>query len=355
MQARLARLRSRLQKEDLDALLISSLPNVRYLTRFTGSNANCIVTRRQAFFITDSRYTQQSSQEVRGFRRIIAPGGLHDAVSELGLLARCKTVGFEAEAVTYAQFVRLKKLFPRLRLRATKNLVEELSLSKEPGELASIRRAIGITDDVYRDVLDMLKPGIAERVIAAEISYLHKKYGAEHDAFDPIVACGPRGAIPHARPTSRKIRNGELLIMDFGCVVKGYGSDLTRTVCVGRATRHQQKLYAVVLGAQRAAIDAIRPGLQARQLDDIARQYIARAGLAKYFTHALGHGLGLRPHERPRIGPASNDVLQKGNVITIEPGIYIPGYGGIRIEDDVLLTRTGCRVLTKATNELITV
>lgn len=355
MQARLVRLRNRMRERGLDALVVSSLPNIRYLTGFSGSNALCIVTRRKAFFLTDSRYRQQSREEVIGYVRHVATAGLFDTTAELHLLSGYSAVGFEAHAVSYAQFRRLKRLVPGIHLKSTEDFVEDIAVCKDAGELSKISRAVRITDRVYGEVLQILTPGVSERDVAAEISYLHRKYGADGEAFEPIVAGGPRAALPHARPTARKFRRGETLVLDLGCVVEGYGSDLTRTVSIGSAPRRARSLYAAVLSAQNAAINAARPGLRARDLDGIARSAIVSAGYGKFFTHSLGHGLGLRVHERPWIAPKSVDVLAPGNVITIEPGIYIPGYGGIRIEDDVVITRTGCRVLTKAPKDFCVV
>jgi Xaa-Pro aminopeptidase len=351
MHLRLNRLRSALNEQGLDAFLVSSLPNIRYLTGFTGSNALCVVTRHRAIALTDSRYILQSREEIRHFTRIITRRDFAETASERKLLQGCSRVGFESEVMPYSQFRLWRKFLPGRRLVPTSHLVENISQAKESGELACIRAAIRISDQVFHDILPLITPGLSESDLAAEISYRQRRYGAEQDAFDVIVASGVRSALPHARPTSKKIRAGELLILDFGCVVGGYSSDLTRTVCVGKASRKAHEVYAVVLEAQRRAIAAARAGMAASELDAVARRSIGAAGYGRYFTHSLGHGLGLRVHEPPRVSALSKETLKESSVVTIEPGVYIPGYGGVRIEDDVLLTAGGCRVLTKAPKE----
>jgi Xaa-Pro aminopeptidase len=352
--SRLSRLRARLREEQVDALVISLIPNVRYLTDFTGSHGIAVVTASGAWFLTDSRYRVQCVQEVRGFKRIISSRDLFETIVSDKLLAGCRRVAFESESVTYAQYVRFRGLLRRAILVPSRNIVESLTIAKEPCELEAIRRAVAISDRVFADLLGLVKPGVTERELSAEISYRHRRHGAEGDAFEPIVASGVRGALPHARASAKRIRTGEFVTLDFGCTVQGYCSDLTRTVALGRIAAEQRRVYATVLAAQREALDAARSGMKARDLDAIARARIAAAGFGKYFTHSLGHGLGLRIHERPRISSLSSEQLQVGSVVTIEPGIYIPGHCGVRIEDDIVLTSSGCTVLTGAPKELLT-
>ena len=353
VRSRIARLRQKMREEGLDAFLVSSLPNIRYLSNFSGSNALCIVRAGQAVLATDSRYREQSREEVRGFTRTIASGGLAEAVSRKGLLSGCRSVGFEASHVTYAQYRNLKKLFPRVSFRSTSDFVESISRVKDEMEIDCIQQAVDISDTTFKDVIRKIKAGITELDIAAEISYLQKKHGGEGDAFDAIVASGVRGALPHARPTSKRITGGEFITMDFGCTIHGYSSDLTRTVALGRISRKRKEIYDTVLEAQCEAVAAARGGIRARDLDAVARNRIRARGYNAFFTHSLGHGLGLHVHERPRISSSSEDRLIAGNVITIEPGVYIPGFGGVRIEDDVLLHDSGCRVLNASPKELI--
>jgi len=351
---RVERIRRKLKERHLDALVISSLPHIRYLTKFSGSNALCIIKARDAHFITDPRYALQSSTEVKGFGRTITATGLLEAAAKKNLLSGCRYAGFESHYVSYAQYRTMRKLFPRVSLTPMTELVEEGALVKDHGEIALMRRAIRISDRTFHDVLKLIRPGVREFEIAAEISYLQRKYGADRDAFDAIIASGKRGCLPHARPSRKRIKKGELVTLDFGCCVDGYNSDITRTIAVGRIPRRAREMYAVVLEAQLAAVDAAKGGMLGKELDGVARARIKSLGYGKYFTHGLGHGLGLLVHERPRLSAISKERLLAGSVVTIEPGVYIPGYGGVRIEDDVLLTPTGCRVLTRSPKELIT-
>jgi Xaa-Pro aminopeptidase len=346
-------LRSRMRENALDALIVTSLAAVRYLTGFSGSNALAVVTARSAYFVSDSRYRLQSAGEVRSFRRIIGRRGLLEDAAAARALRGCRTAGFESDALTFSQYRTLRKLFPGISFRATSGIVESLALVKDPEEIACIEQAASIADGVFSDVLPSIRAGATELDIASEISWLNRRRGGESDAFEVIVASGPRGALPHARPTARKIRKGEFVLLDFGSTVRGYSSDLTRTVALGRVPRRLREAYRAVLEANQTASAAARGGMAARTLDALARTSIRRSGFGRYFVHSLGHGLGLRVHERPAVSPLSRDVLEPGSVITIEPGVYIPGVGGVRIEDDVVIGETGCRLLTRSERDLI--
>ncbi len=352
---RIEQLQLELRRKHLNALVVSSLPNIRYLTGFSGSNALLIFGSRRCFFITDSRYTLQSKDEVRGWKRIITTRPLLEEASRKGLLAGCKRVGFESAHTSVAQYRLLRRLFRNVSFVETTSLVEDTVLCKEGAEVDSIRAAAKITDAVFREMTELITDGVTEGDVAAEISFRQKRMGAEGDSFEPIVASGPRSALPHARPTGKKIRRGEFVVLDFGCVKNGYNSDLTRTIAVGHVSRRMREMYQAVKEAQQAAIDAARGGMMASDLDAVARKHIESRGFGKYFTHALGHGLGLSVHEAPRISSLSKDRLRTASVVTIEPGVYIPGVGGVRIEDDIVLTDRGCRILTKSPKELIVV
>jgi Xaa-Pro aminopeptidase len=340
-------------REGLGAFIVSSLPNIRYLTGFSGSSGLCVVHKNEAFFLTDSRYIIQSRMEVKAWKRLIVADGLFDEVARRRLLKGCRRVGFESHALTYAQYRMLRKLVVGTSFVSTKDVVESIALVKDEKEIECIRTAVRISDRVFGDVLGFIRSGVAELEIAAEISYLHKKYGAEKDAFDPIVASGERGSLPHARASSKRIKNGEMITLDFGCTVRGYNSDITRTVAVGRASDRARKVYEAVRGAQLDAIHAARAGMLAKDLDGVARERIKKEGYGRYFNHSLGHGLGLQIHERPRVSFLSKERLVSGSVITIEPGVYIPGFGGVRIEDDIVLTLSGCEVLNAAPKEFL--
>ena len=350
---RLSRLRETIRNEKLDAFIVSSLPNVRYISGFTGSSGLCVVRESDAFFLTDSRYTLQSKLEVKSLKRIIAKHDLYEQISESNLLDSCCRVGFESHAVTYAQYRRLRRSTSGSSFVPTKDVVEAIAVVKEKDEIGYIRDAALISGRVFDDLLGSIKPGVAELDIAAEISYLHRKYGGERDAFEPIVASGVRGALPHARASSKRIKNGEFVTLDFGCTVRGYNSDITRTVAVGKISARARRIYDVVLTAQRDAIEAVKPGMWAKDLDSVARNRIKGEGYGRFFNHSLGHGLGLQVHECPRISSMSKERLVAGSVITIEPGVYIPEFGGVRIEDDILITVQGCTVLTESPRDLI--
>lgn len=352
-ERRLQEVRQRLEVSRLDALFISHLPHVRYLTDFTGSNGICIVTRRKQYFFTDSRYLDQAKAEIEGFEILISRDGLFEAVRKRSVLKGQRRVGFESQFVSVFAFNRLKGLFPATMFVPTRSVIEGIATIKDESEIKCIRRAAAISDNVFRKVLPVLKDGIAELDVAAEISYWHKRYGADGDAFNPIVASGVRGALPHARASAKKIKRGELVTLDFGCRLGGYNCDITRTVAVGRPINRARRIHRVVLDAQRKAIEAARGGMKARALDRIARRHIHEEGYGKYFCHSLGHGLGFELHEPLRLSAQSKDILIAGNVVTIEPGIYIPAFGGVRIEDDIVIRQNGCEVLTGAPKELI--
>lgn len=353
VSARLHALRAELIHSRLDALIVTFLPHVRYLTGFSGSNGICIVTKRQQSFLSDGRYRLQAKDEVQAFRIVITQGKFFDVAVEQNLLPKKGRIGFSPQYLTVAELRNLKKLLPRARFTQANGIVERLAAVKDDNELDYIKQAAAITDKVFERLLKILKPGMAELDVAAEIGYLHRTLGAEADAFEPIVASGTRGALPHARASHKKIKNGEMVTIDMGCRFQGYHSDLTRTVAVGRPGSRARNIYQIVLDAQRLAVEAAGSGISARALDAVARTFIKKKGYGRYFSHSLGHGLGLQVHELPRLSELSTDRLVAGNVVTIEPGIYIPGFGGVRIEDDVVIREGYAEVLNRSPKELI--
>ncbi|MBI2619657.1 MAG: aminopeptidase P family protein [Ignavibacteriales bacterium] len=350
---RLEAIRDRLHKLRLHALLITFLPHIRYLTGFSGTNGLCLILPRKQFFLTDGRYTTQAREEVRGFQILIAKKSLGEEAKKRGVLPSGARIGFEVEHMNVAELQNWKTLYPRMRFVPTRTVVEALCAVKDESEIDLIRRAVSISDDVFRKILDVLRPGISEMDVAAEIIYLHRKLGAEADAFEPIVASGFRGALPHARATGKSIKRGEMVTLDFGCRYRGYHSDLTRTVAVGKPTDRARRMYRIVREAQQRAVDSARSGMAAKDLDAVARKHITRAGFGRWFPHSLGHGLGIQVHEAPRVSASSKDVLKSGNVITIEPGVYVPSVGGVRIEDDVVIRNGFCEILNAASKELV--
>ena len=353
MKDRLRKMNLVLQERGIDGFLVTNLPSVRYLSGFSGSNGLCLVGRESSFFLTDFRYEEQSHKEVRGLRIAIAKDSLFKELGKRKLLRGMRRVGIEGNYLPVSEYQKLKKAHPRLRFVALADVVEGISAVKDEEEIDLIKKAVRISDKVFSEVLKSIRPGVRELEISAEISFLHKAHGAERDAFETIVASGPRGALPHGIASAKKIRKGEFVTLDFGCVYHGYCCDITRTVSVGEPSKKLREVYRVVAEAQMEAIEAVKPGMSAKDLDAVARRHIGRKGFGRFFRHSLGHGIGLQIHEPPRISPQSSYRLREGNVITIEPGIYLPGIGGVRIEDDVSIIDGKSVVLNKASKELV--
>ncbi len=337
----------------LHGLLVTSPPNVRYLTGFSGSNAVALVGKGDAVLISDARYREQLEAEVKGIRTIIARGSLFEELVRSRILSKGERIGFEAGSLPVSTYTKVRGILKRIRLVPTVSLVERVRTRKDESEINAIRQAARISDKVFGKILTILKPGIREQEVAAEISYWNRFYGADANAFDPIVASGVRGALPHGRATAKELKHGEMVTIDMGCRFGGYRSDLTRTVSLGRPRRDVKTLYRVVREAQERALALASPSMKASALDSIARSYIRKKGFGKFFPHALGHGLGLDIHEMPLVSAKGTDILEANTVITVEPGIYVPGVGGVRIEDDIVLREGGVEILTKSPKHLI--
>ncbi len=352
-QSRINALQDLLSGFRLDGFLVTKLSNIRYLTGFSGTNGICLITNSDAIFTSDSRYEQQASQEVSAASIHIGKGFLPEKLKELACLPDGENIGFEADSLPYGQFRKLKDLLPGVRWQPQEKLVEQLSISKSEEEIGSIQLAAEFTDKIFLQLIELIRPGTRECDIAAEILYRFKKMGADNSAFEPIVASGHRSALPHGVASEKEIEEGDLVILDFGCVVNGYASDLTRTVVVGKASDEQRRIYEVVRTAQQSAIQVIRAGISCSELDATARNVIREAGYGEYFGHALGHGLGLEVHGEPRIAAETDSSLPENAVITIEPGIYVPDLGGVRIEDDVVVRVDHAELLTHSSRDLI--
>jgi Xaa-Pro aminopeptidase len=362
-RSRIHRLRLSFSALHSDALLVTHLPNIRYLCGFTGSAAILLVENSSATLFTDSRYTLQARQEVHDASTAIAPHGLLRALGE-ALKARRGTIrlAFSPAQLTVAQKDTLQiAVGARLRWLAAPDLIERLRVVKDPAEIALMRQSARLISEVWTAAVRKLKPGISELAVAADIERSMKLQGASVPSFETIVASGPRSAWPHARPTPKLLRKNELVVLDQGAILRDYCSDMTRTVFLGRSSvgaragvrNKVRSLYDAVLEAQEAAIAAIRPGVSAASVDAAARKVFKRLGLERYFTHSTGHGLGLEIHEMPRLGRAEETLLEQGMVVTVEPGVYIERLGGIRIEDEVLVTSRGAEVLTSASREFL--
>lgn len=355
-QDRRVRAASLLGESKLDALYITSLSNIRYLTGFNGSNAALLLLRDgRATLFTDPRYTVQSKQQAN-CRIVIAKGPL--AKSVLGEIKRTgvRKIGFEADYLTVSDLKSLQKDLPgRVWIEPAAGLIERLRMVKDAGEIEKIRASVNVNSRALDAAMKRFKKGMTESELAAEIDYRNRKLGAEAPAFGTIVAAGARAALPHAHPGPVPIGTGMILI-DMGAFCDGYASDMTRMFYVGSADAKYKRVYGAVLEAQRAAIDAIKPGIPASAVDRAARGTLKKHGLDREFVHSTGHGLGLEIHEQPRIGrkqKTNETKLETGMAITVEPGVYIEGWGGIRIEDTVIVTAAGCDILTPSSKELI--
>ena len=367
--ARQKRLREQLASSGLDALLVSHLPNIRYLCGFTGSAGCLLVTETGSVFFTDVRYDTQARDEVKGAKVIIARKAVVNALGEWvggrGKRTKGWTIGIEAEHMTVAERKRLADLLPSgLRLRNAPALVERARMVKDDDELRLIRAAVRLGATLFERALAVLNLGVKESEVAAAMEYAARLMGAEAMSFPTIIASGARSALPHGRATEQAIAPGGFVVCDFGVILAGYCSDQTRTVWVGAASGAQEsgapekdarQAYEAVKEAQEAAIAAVRPGASVGEVDAAARKVLRKAGLGRYFTHSTGHGVGLEIHEAPRVAAGQKEVLQPGMVITIEPGVYFPGKWGVRIEDMVAVTEGGCEVLTPTGKEFLAI
>jgi Xaa-Pro aminopeptidase len=339
-----------LARRRLDLFLVSNLVNIRYLTGFTGSNALLLLFPKAAVLYTDGRYRIQAAEETECKVKVVQ-GSLIPRVAKS--LPRGR-LGFEAAHLTFDAYRTLKEHLPsKVAAMPVEGLVEEHRMVKSEAEVESMRRSAALAGKAFAQTLRHVYPGVRELDLAAELDYRMRRLGAESPAFETIVASGARSALPHASPTAKALGNGELLLIDMGAFLEGYASDMTRTVFLGAAGPKVRRLYGAVLEAQQAALEAVRDGTTTRSVDRAARQVLRRAGLERAFVHSTGHGLGLEIHESPRVARKTEARLKAGMAITIEPGVYLQGFGGIRIEDTVVVTRDGCEILTPTSKELI--
>jgi Xaa-Pro aminopeptidase len=357
---RLKSIRSQLDSANIDAFLISHLPNIRYLCGFTGSAGFLLVSDEQSILFTDSRYKWQAHDEVKGAKVVIARNSVLSAVAERlrshGKRAKKRTLGIEAEHLTVAERKRLSNMLPSgSRLRSAPALVERARMVKDSEELDHIRAAVQLGARLFDRAMHVLKPGVMETEVAAEMEYAARVAGAEAMSFPTIIASGARSALPHGRASRQTIAAGGFVVCDFGVILAGYCSDETRTVCVGEVSDQARNAYAAVKEAQEAAIAAVGPGISVGEVDAAARKVLRKAGLGRYFTHSTGHGVGLEIHEPPRVAVGQTEILKPGMVITIEPGIYFPGKWGVRIEDMVAVSESGCEVLTPTGKDFLAV
>jgi len=359
-KGRQKKLRTTLENSRIEALLVTHLSNIRYLCGFTGSAGALVVTPAKSVFFTDGRYTEQARAEVQGARVVIAHKSPLIAAGEWlaahGKKLRLQAIGIEGDDLTVAERTRLVQSLGRgFRLRQAPPLVEKARVVKDEDEIRLLRAAVTLGASLFDYALKAIRPGVKETEVAAEMEYAARRAGAEGMSFETIIASGPRSALPHGRASQAAIPSQGFVVCDFGVILAGYCSDMTRTVCVGQPSDKARRMYQAVREAQQAAIEAVRPGAGVTEVDRAARESLHKDGLGRYFTHSTGHGVGLEIHEAPRLAADQTDVLCPGMVVTIEPGVYLAGIGGVRIEDMVVVTENGCTVLTPTGKELITI
>ncbi|BDU50834.1 M24 family metallopeptidase [Haliovirga abyssi] len=350
------KLKELLENEKLDGIFITNMYNLRYFTGFSGTTGVALVTSKNRYFFTDFRYIQQANNQVvpKGFKVVKVERDSLETVKEYIKQDNVKTLGLEDLDMTLSAFSSVKKYFGDIEYKFLGEKLSGIRIVKDEIEIETIKKAISISDIAFTEILKDIKVGISEREIAAKLEYVMKINGAEDKSFETIVASGYRSAMPHGVASDKKIGNNEFITMDFGCYYNGYVSDMTRTVFVGdNLTDKHKEIYNTVLEAQLLAISKVKAGMKAKELDKIARDYITEKGYGENFGHGLGHGIGVEIHEAPGVSTRGEIILEENMTITIEPGIYVEGFGGVRIEDDVIVKKDGCIVMNKSPKDLI--
>lgn len=349
---RVKKVQEKLSKYNIDALLVTNMFNVRYLANFTGSTGLVVITKENAYFVTDFRYTEQAAAEAKGFEIIKNEGPIFEEVAKIVKNDKIEKLGFEQENVTYSIYNIINELIS-CELVPVTGLVEKLREVKTDDEIALIKEAIDITEKAYDYILGFVKPGVTEIEVANELDFYMRKEGAQGVSFDTIVASGVRSAMPHGVASDKVIEEGDMVTIDFGCYYNGYVSDMTRTFAVGDPGEELKEIYEIVYQANKKVNESAKAGMTGAELDAIARDYIAEHGYGPQFGHTLGHGIGLEVHEGPSLSFRNEDKLVVNNIVTNEPGIYVPGLGGVRIEDDLVIKENGVEVLMTTPKELI--
>lgn len=349
---RIKKLREKMESENLTAFFVTELKNIRYLSNFTGSAGAILVTMEKAYFITDFRYTSQASQQAEGFELRIHQTGINQEVYEILQAEKIQTVGIEAINMNVQQYLAIQDLFTA-QIKPTTAFVEELRQVKDDSEVELIQKACEITDQAFNHILTFIKPGVSEIEVANELERFLKSKGASAMSFETIVASGVRSSMPHGVASNKIIETGDVVTLDFGCYYQGYTSDMTRTIAVGSISEKMQEIYDIVLAAHQKVIEGAKAGMTGKEIDALARDYISEKGYGEYFGHSTGHGIGLDVHEMPAISWKNEQPIKIGMVITNEPGIYLPDIGGVRIEDDLLITDSGNESLNRSPKELI--
>lgn len=350
--SRLNKIRESMKKRKIEALLITSPYNLRYVSNFTGTTGLSLITLEKAYFVTDFRYTEQATAQAVGFEIVKNSGTIYEEVARLVEKDGIETLGFEQDFVSYSTFDLLEKIISS-ELIPVSDLVEELREVKDPKEIQTIKKACSISDAAFSYLLGVIKPGMSEIEVANLLDFHMRSLGATGVSFETIVASGVRSAMPHGVASEKLIETGDFVTIDFGCYYEGYVSDMTRTIAIGEPDAKLKEIYAITLEAQLKVIEAAKPGITGIELDAIARDHIASYGYGEAFGHSTGHGIGLEIHEGPNVSKLAKKKFVEGNVITNEPGIYLPGIGGVRIEDDLVITESGNEVIVHSPKELI--
>lgn len=345
-------IRESFSRFNIDSLLITNPFSRRYMTQFTGTAGIALITKEDALFITDFRYTEQATEQVKQFQIIEHKGPIEQEIKDQLKKLNVKRLGFESEHMTFHLYNKYDQLFD-VDLVPVNNVVETMRKVKTDEELSVLKQAAKIADDAFVHILNYIRPGTKEIDIAIELEYFMRQAGATAASFDIIVASGYRSSLPHGIASTKTIENGELVTLDFGALYNGYCSDITRTVAVGDVSDELKKIYDIVLEAQTRGVANIKPNMTGKEADSLTRDYITEQGYGQYFGHSTGHGIGLEVHEGPTLSPRSEEVLKPGMVVTVEPGIYIPDVGGCRIEDDIVITEDGNERLTNASKQFI--
>ncbi|MCJ1908831.1 MULTISPECIES: M24 family metallopeptidase [Planococcus] len=348
---KLQKLRNEMAEQNIEALLVTSSYNLRYITNFTGSAGLALVTKDRAFFITDFRYTEQASEQVTEFEVVQAKTNLLEEAAEKAKELGIKALAFEQDYVTYSSYLQYKEKLAA-ELEPVSGLIEKIRMIKTPEEVEILKAAAKIADDAFEHICGFIKAGQTELEISNELEFFMRKQGATSSSFDTIVASGHRSALPHGVATDKIVEQGDMITLDYGALYNGYISDITRTVAVGEPSEKMKEIYQIVLDSQLLGVEKIGPGMTGIEADAIARDYIKSKGYGEAFGHSTGHGIGLEVHEGPGLSFKSQTVLEPGMAVTVEPGIYLPGIGGVRIEDDILITESGNVRLTNSTKEL---
>ena len=352
IKERLKIFRNKIKKEnkEIEGFLVTNLQNLNYLTGFDGEGSALIGVSGKNYLLTDSRYTEQAQKESPDYKILTDEPNKKNArvlaIKKIIEKNKIKKIAFESNNLSYANFKKYSDSFNSIEFLATENIIEQIRMIKDKEEIIKMKKAAQITTESLKDVFEIIKPGVRELDIASELAYTMRKKGAQKEAFETIVVSGERSSLPHGKPSEKKIDEGEFITIDMGANYQNYNSDLTRTIIMGKENKKQKEIFSIVLEAQKAALDFLKPGVKCKEVDSVARDIIAKKGYGKFFGHGLGHGVGLDIHELPRVSFSDDTVLLPGMVVTIEPGIYLPEVGGVRIEDSVLITEAGYEILT---------